>query len=112
MEGVWTEMELGEKEVLTDCLESLKHASEQYLRAALNADSDGLRKRFSRLALDKAEQSNAVFNMMHQAGMQSTAPAAADQVQRVLDDAKSLLEQIGGASHPVPREVGRRETQN
>lgn len=100
-------MDMTEKAVLTDCLESLKHASENYLRAALECDSDGMRKRLSRLALDKAEGSNSVFNMMHQAGIYKTQAADGSELEGVLLEAKKLLNQMGGASRPVERELGR-----
>lgn len=102
-------MEMSEKSVLTDCLESLKHASEHYLRAALESDSDGMRQRLRNLAVDKAEGSNAVFNMMHQAGIYKTKPADMGEVRDVVTSAKRLLEGIGGPSQPVAREMTRGE---
>lgn len=99
-------MKMSEKAVLTDCLESLKHASEHYLRAALECDTDSLRKLFCHLAIDKAEESNAVFNLMHQAGMYITEPAEATKVSEFVESAKGVLRQLGGERTPVAREMG------
>lgn len=100
-------MEMSEKAVLTDCLESLKHASACYLRASMECDTDGLRKNLSHLALDKAEESNAVFNLMHQAGMYETKPADAKDVADFVEKAKNIVHNIGGPRTPVARELGR-----
>lgn len=100
-------MEMSEKAVLTDCLESLKHAASCYLKASMECDSDGLRKRLSHLAIDKAEESNAVFNMMHQADMYKTKPSDANEVAAFIKSARSALDNIGGPRKPVARELGR-----
>lgn len=97
-------MELDERSVLSDCLESLKQAANQYLHASLDSDGDGLRKRLSRIALDKAEQSFAVSNMMHQAGILQSESAPDDQVELLAAEAKEILGRIGGPSYPVDRE--------
>lgn len=98
-------MDMTEKAVLTDCLESLKHASTTYLRTSLECDTDGLRQTLSRLAIDKAEESNAVFNLMHQAGIRNTEPSAAEEVSAFLTAAREQLEKIGGPSQRVRREL-------
>lgn len=100
-------MEMSEKAVLTDCLETLKHASSCYLKASLECDTDGLRQILSHLAIDKAEESNAVFNLMHQAGMYDTKQSDAKEVTQFVKQAKDVLHQLGGPRRPVDRELGR-----
>ncbi len=68
-------MGMSEPAILRDLLDTLKYASLCYLRAAHEADSDELRRTFENLAVDKSEQKNAVFNLMHQAGHYVTHPA-------------------------------------
>lgn len=100
-------MDMSEKAVLTDCLESLKHAASCYLQASMECDSDGLRKTLSHLAIDKNEERNAVFNMMHQAEMYATEPAAGEDVATFIRETKSMLDSFGGARTPVDRELGK-----
>lgn len=101
-------MEMGERAILRDCLDTLKHASMCYLRASLEADSDGVRQTLARLAVDKSEAKNAVFNLMHQAGIYKTEPADPTQVEKLRAACLQFLDRTGpGAGEPVARELGR-----
>lgn len=88
-------MQMSELAILRDCLDTLKHASTCYLRASHEADSDQLRKTFQNIAIDKGEQKNAVFNLMHQAGMYETRPAEAARVTELKRHCEDLLGRIG-----------------
>jgi len=103
-------VKMGEQAILRDCLDTLKHASMCYLRASLEADSDELRRTFDRLTIDKSEAKNAVFNLMHQAGMYKTQPADPAQVEALRQQCRqhlSRLEKHWGAMAPaVARERG------
>lgn len=99
-------MQMSEPAILRDCLDTLKHASMCYLRASHEADSDGLRKTFDRLAIDKSEQKNAVFNLMHQADHYKTYPANPDRVVTLKRACEDLLAKIG-TGQAVDRERGR-----
>lgn len=99
-------MQMSESAILRDCLDTLKHASMCYLRASHEADSDRLRETFQSLAIDKGEQKNAVFNLMHQAGMYPTRPADAEHVEDLKRHCEDLLGRIGTA-RAVERERGR-----
>ncbi|MBO8140888.1 MAG: spore coat protein [Firmicutes bacterium] len=98
-------MEMDERAVLRDCLDTLKHASACYLQASLEADSDELGRTLGRLALDKSEEKTAVFNLMHQAGFYKTRPAEMEAVQELKQDLHRLLARIG-ASTAANRERG------
>ena len=97
---------MSEGAVLRDCLDTLKYASLCYLRASHEADSDGLRKTFDRLAVDKSEQKNAVFNMMHQAGHYVTWPAPPQNVADLKHRVEAVLARIG-TGRAVDRERDR-----
>lgn len=97
---------MSEAAVLRDCLDTLKYASMCYLRASHEADSDGLRKTFDRLAVDKSEQKNAVFNLMHQAGQYKTWPARPENVADLKRRSAAVLARIG-TGHATDRERGR-----
>lgn len=99
-------MEMSERAVLRDCLESLKHAATCYLKTSFEADSDGLRKLCDRIAIDKSEAKNAVFNLMHQAGMYETQPADAAQVTQFATAARERLQALGGPQYAPAREHG------
>lgn len=88
-------MQMSESAILQDCLDTLKHASMCYLRASHEADSDRLRETFQSLAIDKGEQKNAVFNLMHQAGMYPTRPADTAHVEELKRHCEDLLGRIG-----------------
>lgn len=88
---------MSEAALLRDCLDTLKHASMCYLRASHEADSDRLRETFEHLAIDKAEQKNAVFNLMHQAGMYKTKAANPEEVAELRRRSEELLQRIGTA---------------
>lgn len=96
---------MSEKAVLRDCLESLKHASMGYLQASFECDSDSLRQTCQSLAVDHAEARNAVFNLMHQAGMYHTTPADEEQVNRIRQACETALRHAGGPQMPVEREL-------
>lgn len=74
-----------ESSVLTDCLESLKHAAERYQQAAFEADSDDVRELLQDIMYDRCEQQAAVFNLMHQMGLYKTEPAGDEARRRVLE---------------------------
>lgn len=99
-------MRMSEQAILRDALESLKHMSAQYLWASFECDSDNLRRTCQRIAIDKAEERNAVFNLMHQAEMEHTAPADADRLQRLREQARRSVQQAGGPQYAVSREYG------
>ncbi|REJ36471.1 MAG: hypothetical protein DIU82_04355 [Bacillota bacterium] len=100
-------MEMDERAILRDCLDTLKHASMCYLQAGLEADSDDLRKTFVRLAVDKSEEQNAVFNLMHQAGIYKTQPADPAQVEALRQECGQFLDRLGpGPSLATERERG------
>lgn len=96
---------MSEKAVLRDCLESLKHASVSYLRASFECDSDPLRQICQGLAIDHAQARNAVFNLMHQAGMYPTLPADRTQVQRIREACEAALRHTDGPQRAVDREL-------
>lgn len=98
-------MQMSEKAVLRDCLESLKHASVGYLQASFECDSDPLRQICQGLAVDHAQARNAVFNLMHQAGMYRTTPADHAQVQRIRETCETALRHAHGPQMPVTREL-------
>ncbi|HEY8416464.1 MAG TPA: spore coat protein [Limnochordales bacterium] len=99
---------MGERAILRDCLDTLKHASMCYLRASLEADSDGVRQTLARLAVDKSEAKDAVFNLMHQAGIYKTEPADPAQVEKLRAACQQFLAHPGsGPREPVARELGR-----
>lgn len=77
-------MKMQEASVLTDCLESLKHAAECYQRAAFECDSDDLRDLLQDIMYDRCEQQAAVFNLMHQMGLYRTKTADASRVDQLL----------------------------
>lgn len=104
-------MHMSEPAILRDVLDTLKHASMCYLRASHEADSDGLRKTFDRLAIDKSEQKNAVFNLMHQAGLYNTQPANPDHVAALRRKCDDLLARIG-TGQADDRERGRVENEH
>ncbi len=97
---------MSEAAILRDCLDTLKHASMCYLRASHEADSDGLRKTFDRLVVDKSEQKNAVFNLMHQGGQYKTWPARPENVADLKRRLEPVLARIG-AGYADRREQGR-----
>lgn len=100
-------IEMDERAVLRDCLDTLKHASMCYLQASLEADSDSVRKTCARLAVDKSEEKNAVFNLMHQAGIYKTQPADPAQVETLKRQCRQFLSRAAaGPMHPVARERG------
>lgn len=96
---------MSEKAVLRDCLESLKHASVGYLQASFECDSDALRQMCQGIAVDHAEARNAVFNLMHQAGMYHTTPADQEQVKRIRQACDTAVQHAGGPQMPVGREL-------
>lgn len=101
-------MRMSEPAILRDLLDTLKHASLCYLRAAHEADSDELRRTFENLAVDKSEQKNAVFNLMHQAGHYVTPPARAEHVAELKRKCDDFLATIDGKYvPPVERELER-----
>jgi len=78
-------VQMQERSVLTDCLESLKHAAFRYQEAAFESDSDNVREVLQDIMYDRCEQQAAVFNLMHQMGLYKTAPADAQRVQRLVE---------------------------
>ncbi|OUM98390.1 MAG: hypothetical protein BAA04_00520 [Firmicutes bacterium ZCTH02-B6] len=100
-------MEMDERAILRDCLDTLKHAAVCYLQASLECDSDELRRTLSHLAVDKSEEQNAVFNLMHQAGIYKTHPADPKQVETLRQQCRQFLDRIGrGPTFAVARERG------
>src|SRR5690625_3302946 len=97
---------MSEQAILRDCLESLKHISAQYLWASFKCDSDKVRRTCQRVAIDKAEEPNSVFNLMHQAGMYPTQPADAAQLDRLRQLTQQSVQRAGGQQFAVPREYG------
>lgn len=95
---------MNEKAVLLDCLASLDHAATRYQRAALECDTDPLRKLLTHLAVDKLEEHRAVFNLMHQAGIFRTETADPKDIRSVVAHAEDLLQAAGGPQHAVARE--------
>jgi spore coat protein CotF len=73
-------MAMEDKQILLDCLETLKHLGMNYQMAAFECDSDQIRKAFENIQIDKDELRNAVFNLMHQSGYYKTQPADVNQV--------------------------------
>lgn len=88
-------MQMSEAAILRDCLDTLKHASACYLRAGHEADSKEFRETLQSLAIDKAELKNAVFNLMHQAGIYETRPADPADVTALKRQCEDLLGRIG-----------------
>ncbi|GEM_PF-2149694 len=77
-------MKMQEKSILTDCLESIKHAAERYQEAAFEADHDHVRDTLQDIMIDRVEQQAAVFSLMHQMGLYSTPEANGERVNEVL----------------------------
>lgn len=77
-------MRMQEKSILTDSLESLKHAAERYQEAAFECDSDNVREVLQDIMYDRCEQQAAVFNLMHQMGMYETEAASREELDQVL----------------------------
>src|SRR5690606_28480245 len=73
-----------EKSILTDCLESIKHAAERYQEAAFEADHDHVRDTPQDIMIDRVEQQAAVFSLMHQMGRYATPEANGERVNEVL----------------------------
>lgn len=69
--------------ILTDCIESLKHAAEAYLHAALACDNGTLRKRLQEIVVDRCQQEAAVFSLMHQMEIYRTEEAPKERVEAV-----------------------------
>jgi len=97
---------MSEAAVLRDLLDTLKHASACYLRAAHEAADNDLRRTFEGIAVDKSEQKNAVFNLMRQAGHYETKPAAEDHMLELKRQCDDFLARIG-TDRPVERELRR-----
>ena len=74
-----------EKSILTDCLESIKHAAERYQEAAFEADHDHVRDTLQDIMIDRVEQQAAIFSLMHQMGLYETAEAPGDRIQKTLE---------------------------
>lgn len=100
-------MDMSEFAILRDCLDTLKHASVCYLRASHEADSDRLRETFQSLAVDKGEQKNAVFNLMHQAGQYKTKAAASTDVAALRRQCEDVLQRIGAAAAVAREQPGK-----
>lgn len=96
-------MKMSDEAVLWDCLETLKHASAAYLRAAHEADSDVVRRTLNRMAVDKSEQKNAVFSAMHQGGLHPTKPAPVEDLAAA-KEVYARLADVVGQGHAVARE--------
>lgn len=77
-------MKMQEKSILTDCLESIKHAAERYQEAAFEADHDHVRDTLQDIMIDRVEQQAAVFSLMHQMGLYATPEANGERVNEVL----------------------------
>lgn len=73
-------MAMQDKYILHDCLETLKHLGSTYQAVAFECDSDALRKTLENIQIDRDEQRNAVFNLLHQMGEYKTATAETGQV--------------------------------
>lgn len=99
-------MAMSEAAVLRDLLDTLKHASTCYMRAAHEAASNDLRNTFEGIAVDKSEQKNAVYNLMRQAGHYETTPASAQHVAELKRQCQEFLARIGQDA-PVERELAR-----
>lgn len=78
-------MKMQEKSILTDCLESIKHAAERYQEAAFEADHDHVRDTLQDIMIDRVEQQASIFSLMHQMGLYSTPEAPAERVREVVD---------------------------
>ena len=87
-------MRMQEKSILTDCLESLKHAAERYQEAAFECDSDNVREILQDIMYDRCEQQAAVFNLMHQIGIYKTETAPKEQLQALIDAHRRTLDQM------------------
>ena len=97
-------MKMQESSVLTDCLESLKHAAERYIAAACEADSDDVRMVLQEIALDRCQQQAAVFNLMHQMGLYETEPAEAAAVRRARDRYARVAQELEARHRRAPAE--------
>lgn len=73
-----------EKSILTDCLESLKHAAERYQQAAFECDHSHVRDVLQNISIDRLEQQAAVFKLMHQMGLYETPPAPGKRLEEVV----------------------------
>lgn len=87
-------MRMQEKSILTDSLESLKHAAERYQEAAFECDSDNVREVLQDIMYDRCEQQAAVFNLMHQMGLYETEPAPQEALRRLVAECRRNLDQM------------------
>lgn len=76
-------MTMEESSILTDCIESLKHAAEQYLHAAFLCDTDSVRDTLQDIVYDRCEQEASVFSLMHQMEIYKTEEAPKERVDSV-----------------------------
>lgn len=83
-----------ERSILTDCLESLKHAAGLYQRAAFECDTDYVRNTLQAIAADRAEQQAAVFSLMHQMEAYPTQPATQEDIDRLREIYGQGLEEM------------------
>jgi len=92
-------LELDDKYILRDCLETLKHQAMVYQWASFECDDDRLRKLLQHTAIDKNDLRNAVFNLMHQRGMYPTASADMVDLQQLAAQwQKALADMPTGAA--------------
>lgn len=78
-------MQMQEKSVLTDCLESLKHVARMYQDAVFECDNDHVRDTLQDIMFDRVEQQASVFSLMHQMGFIETQQADETRVTNLLD---------------------------
>lgn len=96
-------MQMSDIAILRDCLDSLKHASVSYLQASHETASNDMRQTLQRVAVDKGEQKNAVFNLMRREGMYDIRSADPQAVSQLSHKCEQLLEELG-PSEAVDRE--------
>ena len=77
-------MKMQEKSILTDCLESIKHAAKRYQEAAFEADNDRVRDTLQDIMIDRVEQQASIFSLMHQMGLYQTPEAPKERVQETI----------------------------
>lgn len=93
-----------EKSILTDCLESLKHAAERYQEAAFECDHDHVRDTLQDILIDRMEQQASIFSLMHQMGLYETAEAPEDRVRKALSLYRAEAEKMQIRHHAVEGE--------
>lgn len=90
-----------EKSILTDCLESIKHAAERYQEAAFEADHDHVRDTLQDIMIDRVEQQASIFSLMHQMGLYQTHGAPPERIRETISLYRAEAQKMESRHHAV-----------